>query len=216
MTDTMRRAYSVLNVKAVDEADGFVNIEGIASTPTTDRYGDVVEPLGAQFKTPMPLLWQHRHSEPVGHVTFAAPTKKGIPFKARLPMIAEAGKLKERVDEAIHSLKYELVSAVSIGFRAVEGAVERIDTGFRFKEWEWLELSLVTVPANSDAVITAIKSVDQQHLPASGHEGDADDTPPGDSGTPNKAAKRGPVLLKKQAPARQTQPITITNPRNRK
>lgn len=216
MTDPMRRAYSVLDVKAVSEADGFVNIEGIASTPTTDRMGDVVEPMGAKFKTPMPLLWQHRHAEPVGHVTFAAPTKKGIPFKARLPLIAEAGKLKDRVDEAIHSLKYELVSAVSIGFQAVEGAVERIDTGLRFSQWEWLELSLVTIPANSDAVITAIKSVDQQHLPASGTGGAADDnTPPGDSGIP-KAAKRGSVLLKKQAPERKPQTIKIITPRNPK
>jgi uncharacterized protein len=190
----IHRAYSVLEVKSVDEADGFVSIEGIATTPTTDRVGDVVEPMGAKFKTPMPLLWQHRHSEPVGHVTFAQPTKAGIPFKARLPKVAEAGRLKDRVDEAIHSLAYGLVSAVSIGFSAIDGAVERMKNGgLRFKEWEWLELSLVTIPANSDAVITAIKSIDQKHLPASGPDG-VEVTPPGDSGT-ETAASRGPVKL---------------------
>lgn len=157
----MNRAYSVLDVKAVQEEGDFVFVEGIASTPKTDRMGDVVEPTGARFKTPMPLLWQHRHDSPVGHVTFAKPTKAGIPFKAQLPRIKEAGVLKDRVDEAIQSLQYRLVAAVSIGFAPVDGAIERIDTGLRFKEWEWLELSLVTIPANAEAVITAIKSFDE-------------------------------------------------------
>lgn len=59
-----------------------MTVEGVASTPTADRMGDVVEPMGAKFQTPMPLLWQHEHDKPVGHVTFAKPTKAGIPFKA--------------------------------------------------------------------------------------------------------------------------------------
>ena len=201
---TLHRAYSVLDVKAVGESDGFVTIEGIASTPTTDRMGDVVEPMGAKFKTPMPLLWQHRHSEPVGHVTFAQPTKQGIPFKARLPIIAEAGKLKDRVDEAIHSLKYELVSAVSIGFTALEGAAERMKNGgIRFKEWEWMELSLVTIPANSEAVITAIKSADQAALASAGIQSEVVTPAADDSGQ----TKRGPVYLTKR---REHQPVSIT------
>lgn len=195
----MDRAYSVLTTKAVTEDADYVYIEGIASTPTVDRMGDVVEPMGAKFKTPMPLIMQHDHSLPVGNVTFAQPTPKGIPFKARLPIVKEAGTVKNRVDEAIHSLRYELISAVSIGFRAVEGAVERMKSGgLRFKEWEWMELSLVTIPAQSQAVITAIKSIDQKHLPpSSGHTAGADigaDEPPGTSGT-KPAASRGAVKL---------------------
>lgn len=119
----------------------------------------------------MPLLWQHNHAQPVGNVTFAKPTKKGIPFEAQLPVIKEAGTLKDRVDEAIQSLKYNLVSAVSIGFRALKDGVERMDDGgYRFKSWEWMELSLVTIPANSEAVITAIKSFDDSCQPASGSD----------------------------------------------
>lgn len=163
---TMHRAYSLLDVKAMKQDEDFVYIEGMASTPTTDRMGDVVEPLGAQFKTPMPLLWQHRHAESVGHVTFAQPTKNGIPFKAQLPRIKEAGRLKDRVDEAIHSLQYRLVAAVSIGFAPVEDAIEVLKTGgLRFLKWEWLELSLVTIPANAEAVITAVKSAEGAPLP---------------------------------------------------
>src|SRR5690606_32080917 len=97
-------ALPILEVKAVDDGDGFVRVSGMATTPAADRMGDVVEPRGAKFATPMPLLWQHRHSEPVGQVTFAEPTEKGIPFEARIPKVAEAGRLKDRVDEAINSL----------------------------------------------------------------------------------------------------------------
>lgn len=164
--DKKFRAYSVLETKAYDEDDDKVKIKGIASTPTPDRMMDVVEPLGARFKTPMPLLWQHDHSQPIGAVTFAKPTEKGIPFEAEIPKIKESGTLKDRIDEAIQSIKYKLVTAVSIGFRPVEDAYEFMENGgIRFKEWEWYELSAVTIPANSEAVITAIKSVDKAHLP---------------------------------------------------
>lgn len=189
------RAYSVLAIKEMDEQADFVHIKGVASTPTPDRMGDVVEPMGAKFTTPMPLLWQHRHDAPVGHVTFAQPTKTGIPFEARLPRIAEAGALKDRVDEAIQSLKYQLVSAVSIGFRAVGDGVELLKSGgLRFKEWEWLELSLVTIPANSDAVIQAVKSFDKQCLAAIGNTGT--EVKPGAEPSPAPQGKRAIPLSK--------------------
>lgn len=193
MTTPLHRAYSVLHVKDISIDGDVVRIKGIASTPTTDRMGDIVEPMGAKFALPMKLLWQHRHAEPVGNVTFAQPTAKGIPFEAELPVIQEAGRLKDRVDEAIHSLKYNLVSAVSIGFQAIEGAVERMKSGgLRFKEWEWLELSLVTIPANHEAVITAVKQLDQEHLPASGQEVREVEPP-----ASRETAPRGQVRLRK-------------------
>lgn len=163
----------------------------------------------------MPLLWQHSHDQPVGHVTFAKPTKTGIPFTAQLPIIKEAGRLKDRVDEAIQSMKYKLVAAVSIGFRALKGGAEVMkDGGYHFKSWEWLELSLVTIPAQSEAVITAIKSIDQKHLAATGNE-DADvDNVPGDSGKQKEAAKRGVVTLRPREKSREPQTLKII-PRNK-
>ena len=154
----MKRAFSVLDVKEMSEDDEFVTVRGIASTPVTDRMGDIVQPMGAKFATPMPLLWQHNANAPVGNVVFASPTKSGIPFEAKIPIIKEAGRLKERVDEAIQSLKYELVRAVSIGFSVLKHDVMK-SGGWDIKEWEWLELSLVTIPANHEAIITAVKSV---------------------------------------------------------
>lgn len=188
----MDRAYSVLQTKAFDEDDDKFYIEGIASTPTPDRMRDIVDPMGAQFKTPMPLLWQHDHKKPVGHMTFAKPEKDGIPFKGELPKVKETGLLKDRIDEAIHSLKYRLVAAVSIGFNPIEFSWMD-DGGIHFREWEWLELSLVTIPANSEAVLRAVKSTDQEVRAALGIK-DQDRRPTSSSGVTEKHFRK-PVLL---------------------
>lgn len=190
----MERAYSILDTKAFDEDEDKVYIEGIASTPTPDRMRDVVAPMGAKFKTPMPLLWQHNHDKPVGHMTFANPNKDGIPFKAEIPKIKETGTLKDRIDEAIQSLKYKLVAAVSIGFNPTEYSFMD-DGGIHFQEWEWLELSLVTIPAQSEAVISAVKSIDHERMAALGiKRSDRDSLLPGASGNQRKAFRR-PIQL---------------------
>lgn len=157
----MNRAYSILDIKSVTEKDDERIIEGIASTPSADRAGDVVEPLGAKFSLPMPLLWQHDSRQPIGEVFFAKPTKNGIPFKAKIAKLDEPGTLKDRLDEAWQSIKIGLVKAVSIGFKSLEHSVME-SGGLRFQEWEWLELSAVTIPANAEATITQIKAIDDE------------------------------------------------------
>ena len=164
----MNRAYSVLQVKEiVERADDYL-VKGMASTPTTDRMEDVVEPLGAEYTLPIPVLWQHRSAEAIGRVVSAKRMKTGIPVEISIPKVAEAGRLKERIEEALHSIKYRLVTGLSIGFRALKDGVESIkDGGFRFTKWEWLELSLVTIPANAEATIQTIKSLDTELRAAS-------------------------------------------------
>ncbi|NTS30676.1 phage major capsid protein [Phyllobacterium sp. BT25] len=180
----MNRAYSILTVKAVEEERRV--IRGTATTPSPDRVGDIVEPLGVAFKNPMPLLWQHKSDKPVGLVKFDKPTKDGITFEAELPTIDELGALKDRVDEAWQSVKAGLVAAVSIGFRAIEYAFLD-DGGIRFVKSEVYELSLVTIPANADATISLIKSIDAPMLAATGNE-------PRDSDRPVKPGASGKVV----------------------
>lgn len=48
----MQRAYSALHVKQVSEDAGVVRIKGIASTPRSDRDGDVVNPMGRVSRRP--------------------------------------------------------------------------------------------------------------------------------------------------------------------
>lgn len=154
----MNRAYALLEVKSLDEEKRI--IEGIATTPTVDRAGDIVEPDGAEFKLPIPLLWQHRSDQPIGHVVAAKVSKQGIRVRAQLARIDEEGPLKNRLDEAWQSIKSGLVRGLSIGFKGTE--VEQMDDSFgiRFLKWVWLELSAVTIPANQDASIEAVKSFD--------------------------------------------------------
>jgi HK97 family phage major capsid protein/HK97 family phage prohead protease len=176
------RAYSVLEIKTLNEGDRVLT--GIATSPTPDRLGDIVEPLGVQFKNPLPLLWQHRSAEPIGTVRFDKPTKDGITFTAKIAKVDEPGRLKDRVDEAWQTVKAGLVRAVSIGFRAIEMSFMD-DGGIRFIESEVLELSLVTIPAQQDALIETIRSIDTELRAASGQTQREVDKPPGVTGKRN-------------------------------
>ena len=164
----MQRAYSFFEAKSFD--DDKREIQGIATTPTTDRYGDIVEPEGAQFALPLPLLWQHYPEKPVGHVMTAKPNKNGIPVTVRIEKTDEPGTLKDRLDEAWQSVKLKLVRAFSIGFQPIEYVQIEGKYAYRFTKWDWLELSLVTIPANADCNITTIKSIVERERAALGHK----------------------------------------------
>jgi HK97 family phage major capsid protein/HK97 family phage prohead protease len=164
----MKRAYSLFTIKSINEEQRV--IEGIATTPSTDRMGDIVEPEGAQFKLPLPLLWQHNSREPVGEVIAAKATPDGITFQAQFAKILEPGALKDRIDAAWQSVKYKLVKGMSIGFSPIESAQIKDTWAEHFLKWEWIELSCVTIPANVDATITTIKSADEALLAASGEK----------------------------------------------
>jgi HK97 family phage major capsid protein/HK97 family phage prohead protease len=170
----MNRAYSLLDVKSVEE-DARI-IRGIASTPTADRMDDIVDPEGAKFALPLPLLWQHDSRQPIGHVTEANVTKAGIEISAQI-----AKGVTAKIDEAWALIKSGLVRGLSIGFRSLEQErIEKSD-GLRFKSWEWLELSAVTIPANAEASIHTIKQFDTGAPAFTGQQRDGD-VPPGASG----------------------------------
>ena len=155
----MNRAYATFEIKSFDEGDGI--LRGIASTPATDRVGDVVEPKGAQFALPLPLLWQHNSAKPIGTVTSATVTAKGIEVVAKVAKGVTAD-----IDEAWKLIKAGLVRGFSIGFKGLD--VEQIPNsyGVRFKKWEWLELSAVTIPANQEATILSVKQYDSAPMGA--------------------------------------------------
>jgi HK97 family phage major capsid protein/HK97 family phage prohead protease len=153
------RAYCLLTVKSIDVDRR--EIRGVATTPDTDRLGDIIEPLGVSFTNPLPLLLHHDAKQPVGTVNFDPPTASGITFTASLPHIEEPGRVKDRVDEAWHSLKAGLIRGASIGFRAMPDWVKPLKGGgLHFLKTLVAELSLVTVPANSAATITSVKAFD--------------------------------------------------------
>lgn len=155
-----QQAWARFEYKGMSETDTHYELKGIATTPTPDRMQDIVEPMGAQYELPLPLLWQHDAMQPIGEVYEATPTKKGIPVSFRIPKMTEPGTLKDRLDEAIQSIKMKLVRGLSIGFAPVEYSYIEESNGYRFIKWDWLELSAVTIPANAEASIANIKSFD--------------------------------------------------------
>lgn len=152
-----QRAFSAITIKSVSEDAR--EITGMASTPALDRVKDIVEPTGLTFSNEAPLLLNHDHSQPVGTVQFGTPTNKGLPFKATIAKVAEAGVVKDRTDEAWHSVKSGLIKGVSIGFIPSEYESLGKDKGTRFLKAAVHELSLVAIPCNPEAVITAFKSM---------------------------------------------------------
>src|ERR1051325_2005321 len=164
------RAWSTFEVKSVD-ADLRI-IAGIASTPETDRSDDIVESTGAEFRLPLPLLWQHDPRQPIGEVLAAKVTKAGIEIKARIAKIEEPGALQARLDDAWLSLKSGLVKGLSMGFKPIESEDIEGTWGRRFTKWLWLELSAVTIPANASASIQTVKQYDLgRALPGSTADG---------------------------------------------
>jgi HK97 family phage major capsid protein/HK97 family phage prohead protease len=150
----MNTAYSLFTVeKGMDDDERI--IRGIASTPSPDRSNDIVEPMGAMFKLPFPLLSQHDHSKPIGEVIEAKVTKKGI------EIVAKISKGIDYVDQAYQQIKLGLVKGLSIGFRPKEYEEFKNENGYgmRFKSYEVYELSAVTIPANAEASILMVKSL---------------------------------------------------------
>lgn len=208
MADKIIRAYSTIDIKAMTEDNGKRKFSGIASTPSTDRMGDIVEPKGMDIKLPTPLLWQHDSRQPIGWVKSAKVTAAGIEVECEVATIEDEGPLKQRITDAWQMLKAGLVRGLSIGFNAVESARIEGTYGYRYLKTQLLELSAVTIPANADCSVTAIKSADQAALrAASGAHGErrivrldpapaaSGNTNPGDSGTPT-TRRKGVVYLK--------------------
>lgn len=167
-TGVMQRAYSKFEIKSVD--DGKRIITGIATTPSPDRMGDIVESMGAEFELPLPFLWQHDGMQPVGNVTSAKPTKSGIPVTVEMASIDTPGTLRDRLEEAWQSIQIKLVRGLSIGFAPIEYSIIEESWSYHFIKWAWLELSAVTIPANADASISAIKRYDARTLAALGQK----------------------------------------------
>lgn len=141
---------------------------------TPDRYGDIVRASGAQLdsylKNPV-VMFSHQHDNfPVG-----CSLKISIDKKEKC-IPAQALFLDDRVDTSGRSdLVYKFASsgfmpACSIGFMPIKcnrpaSQEDRAkmglgDYGVEYTEWEYLEFSPCSIPANPDALQNALKSCD--------------------------------------------------------
>lgn len=199
----MNRAYSILDVKSIDQ-DRRV-FRGVATTPSADRVNDRLDPLGATFAAEIPLLHAHRHDVPIGVVRLGKATAGGIPFEAEIPVIHEPPSLKERVDVAWGELVHGLVRAVSIGFRPLSGPTLNDIGGLDFGDTEIMELSTVAIPAQSEAIISQIKSLDAQARKAAGISDTTDHQPPIETAASGKSSH----VVRLSSPARDRAAFTV-------
>lgn len=139
---------------------------GTASTPAPDRQNDTVDPQGAKFTLPLPLLLQHDSTQPIGHIVSATVDKTGIRVAGKItePTPDMPLGLASRLRAAWASIKTGLVRGLSIGFLPIEYAPNK-SGGFDISAWDWLELSLVTVPANAAAGVSSFKSIAPPNVP---------------------------------------------------
>lgn len=146
----MKKLLTDLQIKSIDDAEGIFT--GIASTPAPDRVKDVVDPKGARYSLPIPLLAFHDHQKVIGTVEHVTVKDTGIEVVCRV--------LKDVTQEAKEIwglIQNGAMKGLSIGFKAIESE-PLTNGGYRFKKFEWLELSVVPVAMNGQASITATKS----------------------------------------------------------
>ena len=162
----LHKSFGSFEIKAADEEKR--TFKGVASTPNQDRAKDIMVPTGAKFTLPMPLLFHHDHKSPIGHVTDVKVTSKGVEVEIHLPKIEEEGALKARIDEAYQSLKHDLIKGLSVGFIPNWDDAEMIKGGgIQFNDWEFYELSLVTIPCNRESE-TDFRKAFEEHKAALG------------------------------------------------
>lgn len=142
--------------KAVDEKAG--TFSGIASVyGNVDLQCDVVMP-GAFTKTlrendgQVPLLWQHDMDQPIG-IARLTDSASGLLVSGEVDLDTAEGR------RAHSALLKRYVKGLSIGYDTVQ-AKNRSDGARELHELKLWELSIVTFPANTRAVVTDAKQTD--------------------------------------------------------
>ena len=122
-----------------------------------DTYNEIVAPgafVGsiAARKRPLPVLWQHRTDSPIGVYDEVTEDSKGLFVKGRLLVkdVALAA-------EAHALMKAGAVTGLSIGYWTRESSFDE-KTGVRtLTRLDLEEVSIVTMPANDEARVDAVK-----------------------------------------------------------
>lgn len=134
----------------------------IATTPAADRDKDRVLPMGAQLdnfvKNPV-LMYGHNYRDPwalIGKVGDLQVDASGITF---LPELRDPASDSDPMTVIRALWEQKLLRAASIGFTPTKWMENEIG-GKDFVEWELLEISIVPIPANQNALRLAAKAID--------------------------------------------------------
>lgn len=130
-----------------------------------DSYGDVVQPGAfastlkdwAESGNLLPVLFGHNMSDPdynIGHVIEATEDEKGLRVLAQLDLESPKGAQVHRM------LKGKRISQMSFAYDVIKGTMGQLDgvDVYELHEVKIYEVSLVTIGANSETEILAVKT----------------------------------------------------------
>lgn len=136
-------------------ADGALIIEGYANTVDKDRVSDVVLPeafaetLPGYMENPV-LLFQHNWDIVIGKILSASIDEKGLKIKAYISQAADCDDIRTKVKERI-------LRTFSIGYNELDADFNEATKTNVIKKLELLEISIVTIPANTMATFVPIE-----------------------------------------------------------
>ncbi len=147
---------SVRKDAAVLTKDSCLDFEGIATSKSKDRDGDILEPMGCTFDPQQSLLLHHNPTLPVGRlVTVVEQNNEHVKnhwAMASTPLAMDSARLVEfgafRLSIGFQPVDFKSIGEDSPGYNEDER------NGWHVLKSYVMETSLVTVPANKDAIIT--------------------------------------------------------------
>ena len=158
----MKKVFNLEHVKVYEDQNER-RFEGYASTfGNRDRVGDVVSP-GAFRKSlerhtregTMPaMLLHHDMRRPIGKWTSMSEDQKGLRVEGTLT------KGVRDSDEAYALIKDGAINSMSIGYVVNDEDYDVKSDTNKLKEIELHEVSLVTIPANAQALVASVKDAD--------------------------------------------------------
>jgi HK97 family phage major capsid protein/HK97 family phage prohead protease len=142
----------VRKLSAAAEVDA--SDEYVLSDETVDRYGDVIKLSAwklANFKRNPIVLFNHDNNFPIGRWENIGVRNGGL----RAKFVPAAPGTSARIDE-INSLRAQgILKATSVGFKPLKAEPRKDGRGLDYTEAELLETSIVSVPANPNALQVA-------------------------------------------------------------
>ena len=133
----------------------------VASSEAVDRYGDIIVAEGwqlNQFKKNPVALWQHNGANPIG--TWKDVHVQDGKLMATLEMVKPG--ISSIADMIRGMIEQRVLRAVSVGFQPDPRAIEPIldqkgnrTGGYRYMKSDLLEISVVSIPANPEALSVA-------------------------------------------------------------
>lgn len=158
-TKQLNRPFELKKASNDGEFSGYGSVFGVE-----DSYKDVVLPgafkdslsaWGQKNKLPK-MLWQHRSDSPIGVYTKMYEDDHGLFMEGKLITEVTQGK------EALALMKAGALDSFSIGYSLKEWTTVKQDDGgviYQLSKLDLWEVSLVTFPANDQALLAEVKAV---------------------------------------------------------